>query len=359
MTEHKMENKFFNYFQNKSFEEIEKEYKEKQLCENNDTQPANQHQKHWEKLLGLYLKDNLIEGEFIRPNGQGMPDFLFTKDNKKIWFECVASEKPKLKEDNQYWLPKNWTPETITPENLDNDIIEIGDTLRPYQLCYYQMLQEKEEQCKKRIEKGIIDNNDFNILCINGYLFEQNDFFTPESNLYYETFCGRKVYRNIQDITALGKLSNVLFGLIDRSDVFRIDEGNGFCFERPYGYKFFHKTKNGDEIYKLSDGYYDGLSRKKLDMTEEDIKRDYLQCNFFCRKDFPFNGILFSNISYEWKNTKLVSIELENKKQTEYNKYSLYYLQNPCKSSCIEYFENLCECINCDVFYKNVMLFNF
>ena len=37
MTEHKMENKFFNYFQNKSFEEIEKEYKEKQLCENNDT----------------------------------------------------------------------------------------------------------------------------------------------------------------------------------------------------------------------------------------------------------------------------------------------------------------------------------
>ncbi len=365
MIEHKLENKFFNYFQNKSFEEIEKEYKEKQLCENNDTQSANQHQKHWEKLLGLYLNDNLTEGEFIRPKGQGMPDFLFTKNNqKKIWFEFVASEKPKLKEENQYWqAPKVGIVESITSSyNYEEErkwTTKISDTLRPYQLAYYQMLQEKEKQCKVRIEKGIINNNDFNVLCINGYLFEQNDFFTPESNLYYETFCGRKVYRDIQDSTALGKLSNVLFGLINGSDVFIIDEGNGFCFKRLYGYKFFHKQKNGDEIYKFQDGYYDTSFRKKLDITEEDVKRDYLKCDFFCREDFPFNGILFSNISYEWKNTKLVSIELENKKQTEYNKYSLYYLQNPCKSSCIEYFENLCECINCDVFYNNVMLFNF
>lgn len=358
MIEHKLENKFFNYFQNKSFEEIEKEYKGKQLCENNDTQPANQHQKHWEKLLGLYLKDNLTEGEFIRPKGQGMPDFLFTKNNQKIWFECVASEKPKLKEENQYLLPKKWTAEPITRKNLSDAYVDIGDTLRPYQLCYYQMLQEKEKQCKNRIEKGIINKNDFNILCINGHLFEKNDSFTPESNLHYETFCGRKIYGDIQDSTALGKLSSVLFGLTQRSDVFRIDEGSGFCFERPFGEKFINKTKNGSEVYLCKDGYYDGLflNSKKLDITEEDVKRDYLQCNFFCREDFPFNGILFSTISYDWKNTQLTSIEIESKKQTIYNKYSLYYLQNPCKSSCIEYFENLCECINCDVFYQNVIL---
>lgn len=357
MAEQKLKNEFFDFFQNKSFEDIEREYNEHELNEKNNTQPANQHQKQWEILFGLYLKEKFKDA-FCRPTGQGKPDFLYTKDNRKFWFECIASEKPKLKEEKQYWQPKEFTPEPITPENLFDGYVNIGDTLRPYQLCYYQMLQEKEKQCKNRIAKGIINKNDFNILCLNGYLFERNDFFTPESNLNYETFCGRKIYQHIAEGTALGKLCSVLFGLTQRSDFFKIDEGDGFFFERPCSFKFFNKTRNGDEIYKFTDGYFDGFceNSKKIDITEEDVKRDYLQCNFFCREDFPFNGILFSNVSYKWKNTKLTSIKIETGEQAFYNKYSLYYLQNPMKESCIKYFEDICECINCDVFYNLVAL---
>ena len=153
------------------------------LKEHNETKANEQHQKDFEIIIGAYLREKFGDS-LKRPNiKQSAPDFELTLvDGRKMWFECCSPgenkrryEKYKTNKPELINLSKNTRiNDYFTKENIEKTIIDPDLSNKDFRLTYHSILQKKEEQSKKRLKNKIIKENDFNILCINGYENEMN-----------------------------------------------------------------------------------------------------------------------------------------------------------------------------------------
>jgi len=90
-------------------------------------------------------------------------------------------------------------------------------------------------------------------------------------------------------------------------------------------------------------------------LKEDDLKlENYFKCDFFCREDFPFNGILFSLANIDGKRRDIYRRSETGAVEKVEVSNSLIYLQNPCKPSCIKIFEEKGTiAVDCGVFYSS------
>jgi hypothetical protein len=393
-TEFKEQNTDFNDF---IVNRLNIEEAREALKEHNETKANEQHQKDFEIIIGAYLREK-FGNSLKRPDlKEGAPDFELTlEDGRKMWLECCSPGENKRK----YEKYKTNKPEPInlskytrisdyfTKENIEKTIFDPYLSNKDFRLTYYNTLQGKEEQSKTRLKNKTIKEDDFNILCINGYYNEKNKgelcyTFFENVKLSYINYEGRKIYRNLTgSFSSIGNLCSVLFSTITYMDLGLIDDGliaadqpiSGFLNEitgtLPFvGCKnnYFSPSgiikclKNNDERFKNNENY-EICYYKSRRLKEDDLKlENYLNCDFFCREDFPFNGILFSLVNIDnidgIKEIKETIYHCRNLETGVVEKVeasnSLIYLQNPMKPSCIKIFEEKgIIAIDCGVFYS-------
>ena len=406
----------FNDFITKrlNFKEAHEKYKER-----NETKANEKHQKDFEIIMGAYLGEKFGDS-LKRPNiKQSAPDFELTlEDGKTMWFECCSPGKNK----REYEKYKTNKPEPInlsentrindyfTKENIEKTIIDPDLSNKDFRLTYYNILQNKEEQSKTRLKNKIIKENDFNILCINGYKNEMNKgdllytffettsvcqhFIKHEDKIYrditeglrYIKYGNKKIYRIMTNMyDHIGNLCSVLFSTIpyEKVDCFiRYKKEGRVCKENiPFfseipisGFlnkitgtlpfvKYNNKNnypsgiieclKNNDERFKNNENYEICYYKSRC-LKEDDLKlENYLNCDFFCREDFPFNGILFSLANIDGKRRDIYRCSETGVVEKVEASNSLIYLQNPCKLSCIKIFEEKgITAIDCKEFYS-------
>lgn len=211
-TEFKEQNTDFNDFVNR----LNIKEAREALKELNETKANEKHQKDFEIIMGAYLGEK-FSVSLKRPNiKQSAPDFELTlEDGRKMWFECCSPGKNKRK----YEKYKTNKPELInlskntrikindhfTKENIEKTIIDPDLSNKDFRLIYYNILQDKEKQSKTRLKNKIIKEDDFNILCINGYENEMNKgdllytFFETTSVCQHYIKYEDKEYRDITD----------------------------------------------------------------------------------------------------------------------------------------------------------------
>lgn len=150
--------------------------------------------------------------------------------------------------------------------------------------------------------------------------------FFENVKLSYINYEGRKIYKDLTGgCSSIGNLCSVLFSTIENKVLFEIN--NNTCIVEMLPISGFLNKKTGLLPFAKSVSYRYGQRIEFLKnendnicyyndskLNGDDCKPDnYLKCDFFCRKDFPFNGILFSSVNID---------NIDGKKET------IYYCRN-------------------------------